>query len=156
MLQHYGGATLNRYNAALISETSRATSKLEIKISFPGPSVLNPDSDAPRLDLCSLTCTGGRDFSDNNLQNLHLFTHCSPIDLPALSRSVCSLMTHMRPERDGGRIPSTHRHTYSSTVPGRALVRWLDTAKEAIHQPVVFLFFFLFLAGLRQARLGSQ
>lgn len=141
MLQHYGGATLNRYNAALISETSRATSKLEIKISFPGPSVLNPDSDAPRLDLCSLTCTGGRDFSDNNLQNLHLFTHCSPIDLPALSRSVCSLMTHMRPERDGGRIPSTHRHTYSSTVPGRALVRWLDTAKEAIHQPVVFLFF---------------
>ena len=37
-----------------------------------------------------------------------------------------------------GRISSTHRHTYSSTVPGRALVRWLDTVKEAIHQPVVF------------------
>lgn len=106
---------------------------------FP-PYGLNLDSRAPRLDLDSVTCTCAAHFSENNLRNTH-FSCIKGLIQSAIWWRTWGGMGQ-------GRIPSIYRHR--STVPGQALVKWLDTLKEAIHQPVVFL------AGRHQARLGES
>lgn len=63
----------------------------------------------------------------------------------------CSLQSHdaCEAKQDGAGF-QVNAGTHGSAVHGQALLKWLDTLKEAIHQPVVSF-------GRRhQARLGSQ
>lgn len=86
--------------------------------------VLKPDSDASRLDLDSVTCTGATNSSDNELQSMHFSCIIDHWFTYFVSCSVQADDAH-EAWQDRAEIQA-HTDIHRSTLPGRALVKWLD------------------------------